>query len=369
MVACLVTGLLGVSAVAAQELLLVQIGPLSGAATADARELNEGLQAHLDQVNRRGGVRGYTLRLTTLDDRRDADVFVTRFREAIAMKPLALMSPIGSTLIKRMLDDKLLDSADVVVINAIPGAEVLRNPGHPKLFHLRSGDRVQIERIVAHAATLGIRRFAVLHQDAPVGKSGRAVAEAAAAQLGGKLKLSSTESSPETGPLTEAAATVARSTAQSVLVLGSPMFVQSGIKALRASGSGQSLYALSDVSAAGLVRVAGEHAARGVAIAQNYPNPEVTRSALQRDFQSAMRQSKPNIRAPYTALQLEGFLTARVLTTALARARTITPDGLAQALRSEPIDLGGLRIDFTQGNAGSRFVDIGVVTERGRLMY
>ena len=63
-------------------------------------------------------------------------------------KPVALLNPVGSAALKRMLDDKMLDQTDVIVLNAIPGAEALRNPGHPKLFHIRAGDRQQIEKIV-----------------------------------------------------------------------------------------------------------------------------------------------------------------------------------------------------------------------------
>ena len=53
-------------------------------------------------------------------------------------KPVALLLPLGSAALKRMLDDHLLDKNDVVILGAIPGAEAFRTPGHPRLFHIRS---------------------------------------------------------------------------------------------------------------------------------------------------------------------------------------------------------------------------------------
>jgi hypothetical protein len=43
---------------------------------------------------------------------------------------------------------------------------------------------------------------------------------------------------------------------------------------------------------------------------------------------------------------------------------------LADAFRRlGPVDLGGFRVDFSRGNAGSGHVDIGVINARGRLIY
>ena len=92
-------------------------------------------------------------------------------------KPVALISPVGSAAIKRMLDHKLLDKHDVVVMNAVPGAEALRNPGHPRLFHVRAGDKQQLEKIVNHARALSILKLGVLYQNIPMGVSGMKVVE------------------------------------------------------------------------------------------------------------------------------------------------------------------------------------------------
>jgi len=355
----------------ARDIVAVQIGPFGARASADVAELNEGLRAGLEEANAQGGVRGRPIRLVTLDDRRDADVFVKRFHEAMQLQPVALLSPMGSTLVKRLLDERLLDGADIVVLNAIPGAEVLRTPGHAKLFHVRAGDRLQIEHIVRHAATLGIQRIVVWHQDTPAGKSGAAIVRSVAARADGgsqALEVVAVESAAEAAALQADAARVGQAGAQSALVLGSPTFMAEAVKHLRANGHGGPIYAPSDLSPQVLVKAAGEKAARGVGIARNVPDPQGIAQPVQRAFAAAMRAAHPSI-ARYSALHFEGYLTARIFAQALRRALDARPAALAAALRAEAMDFGGFRVDFRGGQVGSRFVDIGVVTSDGHIAY
>ncbi len=350
----------------ADELIAVQIGPMTGPAAGDAREVNEGIRAHLAQFNKRGGVRASTIRLVLFDDQRDPAVFGTRLREAMQLRPIAVLSPIGSTMMKKVLEEKLLDAYDVIVLNAIPGAQALRDPGHPKLFHLRAGDRQEISRLVQHAATLGITRISILHHDAPVGQSGAAVAAAVAKTLPG-MTVSAVQSGADPADLQKAARLAMAGEPQCTLVLGAPSFIVAGVNALRTAGANQHIYVTSDVPTSQLMQVVGTRT-RGIAVTQSYPNPMGLNTPLQREFQTAMRQTFPDIK-DLTPLQFEGFITARVLTEGLRRARASTPTALSAALHAEPIDLAGFSVDFTHGNVGSRFVDIGVITAEGKLMY
>lgn len=348
------------------DIVVAQIGPFTGIPVPDAPQINEGLKAAFAQVNARGGIGGRKVAFFELDDTYTGDGFVKAFAEAMAKKPVALLSPVGSVALKRMLDDKLLDTADVIVLNAIPGAEALRDPGHPKLFHVRAGDRQQIEKIIAHAKTLSIKRLAVLHQDIPIGSSGLAMASDAAQRIGG-VEIQPFAATLEQASLAAAAAQAAKAGPQGAVVLGAPRFMADGVAELRRAGVGPFIFALSYVPAGLLAKVAGA-GARGVALAQTYPNPMGVALPLQREFQAAMKSAAPQT-AAYTSFHLEGFITGRVFVEAARRAASVTPDGLARALRSGEVDLGGFRVDFSKGNTGSRFVDIGVVNAEGRLIY
>lgn len=358
----------GPLAVHAQEIVLGQVGPFTVLPVPDAIEVNQGIKACIAQINKSGGIQGRKLSLFELDDRYSADDFVARFTEAMQRKPVALISPIGSAAIKRMLDDKLLDKYDVVVMNAIPGAEALRNPGHPRLFHIRVGDKQQIEKLVNHARTLGITRLAVLHQDIPIGTSGMKVVTDEVARLKG-LDVKGFQSTADLTAMTAASHELAKVDPQGVLVLGAPRFMADGVAQLRKAGVSQSIFVLSYVPPALIVKLAGSEAARGVGVAQAFPNPNGKTKALLREFQAAMKLSFPDLK-DYTPFQLEGYVSTRIVGEALKRARDVRPESLAKALQTMgELDLDGYRVDFSKSNAGSRFVDIAVIDTEGRLRY
>jgi len=210
----------------------------------------------------------------------------------------------------------------------------------------------------------------VLYQDLAIGTSGWAVAEAAAKDEGG-LSIQGVKSGPEAPALAAAAEQVKKLDTQAVLVVGAPRFMADGVAALRKAGVSQMLFVLSYVPAGLLVKLAGPEGARGVGISQTFPNPNGITLPLQRDFQAAMKAAHPDIKR-YSNFHLEGYLSARIVAEAIKRSkeRDITPAMLERALHSAgEIDLGGFRVDFSKGNVGSQWVDIGVVNVEGRIVY
>lgn len=356
------------AAVQAQDIVVGQIGPFTGLPVPDAPQLNQGAKAYFAQVNKAGGVHGRKISFFEVDDTYKPDGFVAAFEQAMQRKPVALISPVGSASLQRMFNDKLLDKYDVVMMNAVPGAEAFRSPGHPRLFHVRAGDKQQLEKIVNHARTLGITKLGVLHQNIPMGSSGMKVVADEAARLTG-MEVKGFQSSTNPDELTKAAAEVFKLNAQGLLVIGAPPFAAGGVAALRKAGASQSIFILADTAPGLLLKVAGIEAARGVGIAQIYPNPNGRTKTLVREFQAAMQAAHPDL-AKYGPFHMEGYLSARILVEGLRRAKDLKPESLAKALHGMgELDFDGYRIDFSQGNAGSRFVDIAVMDQQGLLRY
>lgn len=354
--------------VQAQDIVIGQIGPFTGLPVPDALQINQGAKAYIAQVNKAGGVQGRRIAFFELDDTYKPEGFVAAMEQAMQRKPVALISPVGSASIKRMLDDKLLDKYDVVVMNAVPGAEALRNPGHPRLFHVRAGDKQQLEKIVNHARTLGILKLGVLYQNIPMGASGMKVVADEAARLSG-MEVKGFEGAVNPEQLAKAAQDVASLNAQGVLVIGAPPFAAAGVAQLRKLGVTQSIFILADTSPGLLMKVAGE-SARGVGIAQIYPNPNGRTTSLMREFQAAMKAAYPDLTS-YAPFQLEGYLSARIVIEGLRRSKDVSrPEALAKALQTMgELDFDGYRVDFSKGPIGGRFVDIAVVDATGRLRY
>lgn len=350
------------------DLVVAQIGPFTVLPAPDPKELNEGIRAGLAEINAAGGIQGRRVRLITLDDAYSFDGFKSQLGNALESQVVALLAPLGSATLKAMLDSKLLDTTDTVIINAVPGAKVLREPGHPKFFHIRAGDEQQIRKIVAHARALNIRSMGVLHQDIPIGTSGLASAQAAGREGDGGFDIQGFQATTDATAIAAAAQALATAAPQSALVVGAPKFVGESIAALRKAGVGQQIFTLSYVPAPALVKFAGA-GARGVGMAQTFPNPAGVSLAVQRSFRSAMKKALPTV-TTFTAFHMEGYITVRVFAEAARRARSLTPAGIAQALRNMgELDLGGFRVNFSKGNVGSQWVDIGVATADGQLLY
>jgi ABC-type branched-subunit amino acid transport system substrate-binding protein len=352
--------------------LVGQIGPLDGPTAVPAViQLGEGMKAAFAATNRRGGVDNKLFNFYQFDDKGDSGRFVQQVQEAQRRQTLALLSVYGSPAVRRMLDEQVLEHSEMVVINAIPGAEAFRKPGNPRLFHVRAGDGQQVERVLQHVATLGHTSVAVLYVDAPGGHSGLASAQAAALRPGavpGLLVQGFKATHEAAASMALAAQSLSASTAKCVLLIGPPQFLIDAVLALRGQGVHRPIYTLSYLNAEDLHKAAGA-AARGVAIAQTFPNPMGLTLAVQQEFRSAMRALHPAHKA-YTAFHFEGYISARVFIEAARRSRGSTAAEVARALRGAgDIDLGGFRVNFSQGNVGSHFVDIGVVNEVGRLVY
>lgn len=355
-------------ALAADDIVVGQIGPFTGLPSPDAPDINAGAKAYFDQVNRAGGINGRKISLFTLDDQFTADGFKAALPQALERKPVALLSPVGSAAMTAALKENLFDNANLIVVNAVPGADLLRKPGHPRLFHVRASDRDQYARMLEHGRTLGVSTVHVLHQELPIGIQGLAAVKELAPGFG-YTRVEGSAAQHNEASLAAAAKATQATAPQSVIVIGSPRFMADAVKQLREAGYSRSIMALSYLSAPLLVKAAGEAAARGVGIAQTYPNPNGRGLPLQADFQATMARYAPEVK-PYTAFHLEGYLSARVLVEALRRAKGSGPEALADALHNAgELDFGGFRVNYSKGNTGSQWVEMSVVDATGKLRY
>jgi len=355
----------------AQDINIAQIGPFTGLPSPDAHEINAGALAYFAKVNAAGGVNGRQLTITKFDDGFNGDNFAKQL-EAVkaAKKYIALLSPIGSAGIGKALKEQLFDDAGLIIVNAVPGSDALRNPGHPYMFHVRAGDAKQLERVVMHAKVLNLQKLMVMHHDLPIGVVGLASIKAIAEKVGG-MRIASVMSSQEIAAITNASNEVAKQgDLDAVVVIGSPKFSADSIAQLRAAGVRQQIYTLSYATPELITKVAGKERALGVGIVQTYPNPRSRITQIQRDFQAVMVEHAPEIKN-YSPFHFEGYLCARILVQAIktANGRT-TPQALRAALREMgPLVFGDFIVDFSKSNVGGSWTDIAVITRDGSLRY
>jgi ABC-type branched-subunit amino acid transport system substrate-binding protein len=357
------------AASAYSEIVIAQVSPTQGPLAVTAIGNYEGAKAYFETVNAQGGIHGQKVRFVHEDDQYKPQETV-RLVELVAArdKPVAFVNLFGSANVLALQAAKVLERVKVPAIGATPGAEGMRKPGSPWIFHAHAGDEAQIRHILRHLSTLGIRRIAVAYQENPMGKSGLGHFNEAVAEF--KLDVLGRVPVPPVGEQLAPTAKKLRETGAQAYVM--VLVRNSGaalVRDVRASGDRTPLYAMSYVPAEAILEKAPLDSAVGVGVAQVLPNAAAQKTSLARDFRAAMARYLPQ--SEPSNPHLAGYVAARIAVEAIRRAGPApTPEKVMAAMRQVRMDLGGLPQDFTDGqNVGTHWVDIGVVDRRGQLMY
>ncbi|MFC4161343.1 ABC transporter substrate-binding protein [Chitinimonas lacunae] len=363
------TAVASLAAPALEDIRVGQIVPSSYPTMADDARVARGtLRACIDSINARGGINGHKLVHVVRDDAFDGNKHAAAARELIEKdKVVALLGAAGIVGPLTLIRQNVLNDAKVPLIGPIIGAEQLRNPVNPYVFHTRASWTDEIRKIIEQIKSLGGQRVAILYQNDADGKAGLFVVK----QLARRNELEIVAEAgydPRTNDVSEAARKIIDASPHAVFLGGLEEAGGKLVKALRAAGSPAQMYAVSVVDAKRLYEIAGS-AARGTGIAQTMPYPYSARSPLVKDYQATVKKFAPEL--PFNYLGMETYLNCRVLAEGLKRAGPQpTGEKLMQALETmQDFDLGGFKLNFSPDNrAGSRYVEITVMDGEGRLM-
>lgn len=359
------------------EIVVAQVAPFSGGLALYARELALGAAAMFAAANASGGIRGAVIRFIQQDDREDARRALALYEDiARQHQPVAFMYPVGPEAVSRLLQGGVPQRLAIPVIGTVPAMHKLRKPVNPYVFHIGVGDDAELAKIVEHIATQGMRSLGVVHWDEPSAHEAAAFIEAQARSRGVRLSLKA----PVPAGTDEVGAAVAQclQAAPAALIAILPVHATSAlVRQLRGRNNLTSVYGPSYTESATLAALAGSAAARGVGVSQVVPNPFSGQTALVRDYQAALRRHAPPGTRPGT-LSLEGYIAAKLIVLGLQQVAgahgattPLTGQALRQALEAmSSVDLGGLWASLgPQQHVALRFLDIGVVSEGGRLVY
>lgn len=351
--------------VSADSLTLGQSTTLSGPLGDLGQEVLKGAKVYFEALNAKGGVNGRSIKLVTKDDAYDAKKTLENVNAFIAEDSVfALFGTFGTPNNEALIP--LAQKAGLPVLTPYTGAPSIRGKDSKGVFNLRASYADEMEELVKHLTTLGIKKIGIAYQNNSFGKEVLSAATAALEQRGLKpVGVASVENNAS-----DAAAAGARllATQPDALVLGlagKPTIEV--IKSVSQSRKGLQMYALSVLATTGNLKALGSDGT-GVAISQVVPFPNNAVMPLVREYQQAMKAAG---HSEFSHLSLEGYINAKVVTEGLKRAgRAPTRDGLVTALQSiKGLDLGGMEISFGRGGASaSRFVELTVINSRGQLV-
>ena len=352
------------------EIVIGQVAPLTGTIASTGEEYVAGGAAYFAHVNATGGVYGRPIRVVVKDDGYKPDQTLAMTREMLTNdKPLALFGFVGTGNVLALNKNRILEDAGIPLLAPYTGANDLREPMNPLIFHIRASYSDETSRMVEQLHTLGLRRFAVFYQDDPFGKSGLAGADSALQKLGMKTVASGRYDRTKPEEVDAAVTAIAAAEPDAVIMVSVNRASAAFIKKMRAQGNRARMFSISVVNFKDLLKNAGEDTVRGVGISQVMPFPYATQMPVVREFQQMMAKYQPGKTLSYASI--ESFIAAKVLVEAIRRSggNPTREKVAAQLEKLNDYDAGGFMIKFGPGNrVGSRFVEVTVIGPNGKLM-
>jgi branched-chain amino acid transport system substrate-binding protein len=357
-------------AAAADEIVIGQVAPLSGTIAGTGEEYVAGGAAYFAHVNAKGGIYGRKIRVVVKDDSYKPDLTLSQTKALLAdEKPLALFGFVGTGNVLALNKNKVLEDAGIALMAPYTGAQDLRDPMNPYIFHIRASYTDETSRMVEHLHTIGLRRFAVMYQDDPFGKSGLAGAERAVQKLGMQLVAKGGYDRTKPEEVDAAIAAIAPANPDAIIMVSVNRASAAFVKKMREKGSRARLFSISVVNFKELLKNAGEEMVRGVGISQVMPYPYSPKVPVAHEFQQMMAKYQPGKTVSYASM--ESYIAAKILVEAIRRSggNPTREKVISQLEKMNNYDVGGFKVSFGPDNrVGSRFVEVTVIGPDGKLM-
>lgn len=368
----LVLACLLASAVSAQDIVVAQVADYSASRAPLGNAMKAGADMVFAKANATGGVNGRKVRFLTLDDQYKPEETVRLLEQVLVEhKPALIVGVLGTANTGAVLKSGLLDRHRVPLIAPYTGADSLRAPTHPWVFHIRASYAEEVERIVKHYATLGMAQLAILHEDDAFGQFIHSAFEAACRKHGisSVRRLVIARGSTDMG---EAIAELKRSSTQGIVIGTAGAPTAAFVKQLGEHNVRAFRYALSVNDVANIIATASLTHAQGFGQVQVMPDPTSGCTlALCRAFLADYKEYGDKT-VPPSPNMMEGYVAGLLALAALERT-TGVPDGrmVQEAIaRVGRFEFGGFLLDFSNGKrAGSKYTDLGIISRNGRMMY
>jgi len=346
------------------EIVLGQSCQLTGPLAALTSEVRLGAKLHFDEVNKNGGINGRHVRVIALDDaydpKRAAENTVKLIDEDNVLALFQYAGTPGSLAAVPLAEEK-----GVPLFAPFTGSDALRNKNRRYVFNIKAGYGDELEAMVRQIGSMGITKAGVVYLNNSFGTGGLAQVERSAASHAVQL-LSKASLEVDGSKLAETVATTAQNQPPVIIIVSAGKPSVDFIDAYLKAGHRSTFYMLSVTSNTQLVQVLGPRA-RGIVISQVVPSPWNQSVKLVREFQSLGRAAGLT---DFTFSQMEGFLSASVLTDALRRCgRVPTREGLVRTLEeTKRLDVGGYLVELSPTRHSSgKLVDLLILDAEGKF--
>jgi branched-chain amino acid transport system substrate-binding protein len=324
--------------VTATEVRLGSSAALGGHAKFLGTQYTRGAQAHFNEINATGGVHGRQIRLVSYDDQYDPPKTVENTARLIGDDQVfMLFGYVGTPTSVKIID--LVHEAKIPALGFFTGAEALRTPFRPYMFHVRASYYAEAEGAVAYFVdTLGHRKIAVLYQDDAFGL---AVLKGVQLALGRReVEIAAADSFQRGSMEVEAAAeSIQASQADAVIMVGTYAPLAKFIRVCHDRGFAPYFHTVSFIGSGAFAKElrvvqkvdAAQH--EKIMVTQVVPSPAAPDLSAVQAYRTAAAKHFPDDPPNYVAL--EGYVNARILVHALrAAGADLSRERLIEALEA-----------------------------------
>jgi len=347
--------------------LIGQSAPLSGANAELGNDIRNGALAYFRKVNDSGGVYGRRIELATLDDANQVPRAEANTKKLVEEQAVfALFGYASATLSRPALPT--VEKHGVPFLAPFTGADPMR-VFHKYIYNMRASYADELEKIIEHYNSFGVKRFAVVHYDDPVGKENLTAVERALRKR--NLEIVSVAAwKDRTKPDIEGGLKRVMQGKPEVVIL-TTLYKASAdfIKSAQNAGFAAQMVSNSFVGASSLAKELGK-AGSGVSVAQVVPPPTKRSVPVVQEYQIAIEKHLG--KKEYSFTSLESFIAAKVTVEALRRAGPkLTRENFMQALDNmKSYDAGGYAVAFSPADHnGSSYVELTVIGRDLKFSY
>jgi ABC-type branched-subunit amino acid transport system substrate-binding protein len=353
--------------VSATTIVIGQSAPLTGANAELGNDIRNGALAYFKKLNDAGGVNGRKLQLATLDDANQVPRAEANTKKLVEEQGVfALFGYASATLSRPALP--IVEKNRVPFLAPFTGADPMR-VFNKYVFNIRASYADELDKIVEHYVTFGLKRFAIVHYDDPVGKENLTAVERALKKR--NLTIASVAGFKDRAkPDIDGGLKEVMKGNPDVVILTTLFKASSDfIKAAQKAGFGAQMVSNSFPGASPLAKELGP-AGSGVAITQVVPPPTRRSVPVVKEYQDAIEKQLGKKEFSFTSL--EAYIAAKVTVEAIRRAGPrLTRENFMQAIEGmKSYDTGDFPVSFSPtDHNGSDYVEITVIGRDLKFNY
>jgi branched-chain amino acid transport system substrate-binding protein len=278
-----------------------------------------GSKAWFSEINAEGGIHGRKIKFLTYDDEYEPGKTLINTEKLISEDQVfMLFDYVGTPTSVKIID--LIHETDIPAFGFFTGAEVLRTPYRPNIFHVRASYYIEVEGAIEYFVDhLGFNKIAVMYQDDAFGLAVLTGVQLSLRKRG--LEIVATDTFTRGSlDLDNPTRTISSSGADAVILVGTYSPLAKFIKNVHQEGVFPYFHTVSFVGSEAFGKAILELAVdplhfEQIIVTQVVPSPNSDDLSVVVDYREHLDKHFPGEAPNYVSL--EGYINARILTQVL----------------------------------------------------